>query len=173
MDSKPTLVGKISTKTVIGGIKEIKAAADGPIMRIFGIMRGTKKGMTARQNQDGSIAQQEWTAFIGNFQAVNLLTGQNFISAKAFLPGAAGALIEQTWNEAQDGENGAESMKFAFDIIKTANDTSAVGYTYSATPLILASSDPLVDLARELAGQIEHKPEETEAATVSGKGKKK
>jgi len=137
-----TIVKKIATKTVLGGPTNIRKMEDGPIMRIMGIMRGTQTG----EGDNGP-----WTAFIGNFQAVNLTTGEIFVAAKAFLPGAAGEMIEQAWNAAQEGENPAENLKFAFDIKKLTDDTSAVGYIYTAVPLVEAKEDdPLAALASTL-----------------------
>jgi hypothetical protein len=137
-----TVIKKISVKTVIGGPAKIRSLHDGPIMRVFGMMRGTQSG----EGENGP-----WIALIGNFQAINMETGEIFAAAKCFLPGAAGDIVVEAWNNSQDGENPAENMKFAFDIKKFTDDGSAVGYQYSAVPLIEASeADPLAEMARAL-----------------------
>lgn len=137
-----TIVRKISTKTVVGTPSDIRNLPDGPIMRVMGVMRGVQTG----EGDNGP-----WVAFIGQFQAVNLKTGEIFGAAKCFLAGAASDIIESAWHASQEGDTPAQDMKFAFDIVKITNDTSAVGYEYQARPLIeAAETDPLLEMASSL-----------------------
>ena len=164
-----TIVRKISTKTVIGGVAAMRAADEGAIMRVYGVMSGIQTGTTVRQDNQGNPIEDPWTAFIGQFQAVNLETGEMFASAKAFLPGAAGEMIEAAWKAGQDKEEPISNMKFAFDIVKKNNEASVTGYEYQARPLLeTTASDPLLEMAEGLPQLPAPKP----APDVDGNAEK-
>lgn len=124
-----TLVKKISIKTVLGNYKEVLPQLDGKkakVMRVAGI---------ARKMVPGSSDMGEWVRFEGNFKAINMLTGEEFMAAKCFLPDVAGDILESAF--APDEETGEvpSSVEFGFDIVMVPDDTMATGYFYEADPL--------------------------------------
>lgn len=118
------LLNKISVATVVGNIKAIvktlKEGESKAVMRIFGIANGT---------QTGESDMGPWTALKGEFKVKNLLTNKEFISGKCFLPRSISELIE---GQLGDGQK----VQFAFDIIVVEDESSQVGYHYTAEPLI-------------------------------------
>ena len=92
-----------------------------------------------------------------------------------FLPEVASNLVEQAFISAQEGDNPVESMKFAFDIKKVSDETSATGYVYSAVSLIeTKESDPLNEMAAGLppAQMIAQLPAPAEPEKDGNKTKK-
>jgi len=170
-----TLVKKLSVATVVGKPSVVRALPDGAIFRAFGIMRGIQRGVKIDQDAAGNPVSRPWVAFIGSFQGTNLSTGEIFASAKMFLPEVASNLVEQAFISAQEGDNPVESMKFAFDIKKVSDETSATGYVYSAVSLIeTKESDPLNEMAAGLppAQMIAQLPAPAEPEKDGNKTKK-
>ncbi len=145
------LLSKISVKTVYGSINVKKLHEEGAksIVRVIGLANGV---------QTGESAYGTWTAFKGNFKAINLETGETFSSAKVFIPAIAQNLIEGALSNASN-----DAVEFAFDIgIKPAKDSKgADSYEYTVKPLIEASdNDPLAALEKRLsAPALEDKTE--------------
>lgn len=134
-----SIVRKISTKVVVGNIgdmvKKGKITEKTAVMRVFGIASGLKKG----ESNYG-----EYTAFLGQFRAVNLASGEVFSAGKCFLPVCAQELIEA--NIGPDSR-----VEFALDIEVVPDDTVQVGYFYSAAPILEPSeNDPLELLASKI-----------------------
>ncbi len=159
------LIKKISVKTVAGNIKNMIAAQpEGeekpiPVMRVYGVASRTATG----ESDNGS-----WTAFIGQFKAINLIDGTEHNSGKLFLPDVAGDLLEGALLASE-----TNSVEFGFDIIAVPDDVSAPGYVYDAEPLIEpAKDDTFFRLEKNLPGRVlEHKPDskkETGKETATG-----
>lgn len=146
------LVSKVSVKTVFGKIKTypevITNVIDGVttqdtvlrskehgVMRVIGESRGYKTGNTAFG---------EFVAFIGQFRATNIETGEVFDGPNLFLPDVASGLMRAQHDNAEG------PIQFAFDIgVKPASTPH--GYEYTVTPLMAPSeSDPLAVLAAKL-----------------------
>ncbi|MEG9862950.1 MAG: hypothetical protein V6Z82_06960 [Flavobacteriales bacterium] len=129
------LIKKLTVKTVVGNLKAMVKAGDvteGAIMRVMGIATG---------QQSGTSDFGDWIAFKGKFRAINIITGEEFHSAKCLLPEVASDLVV-----AAMAEN--ESVEFAFDIKIQLDETAATGYVYLAQPLVEAQQDdPLERLA--------------------------
>lgn len=151
---------KLSTKTVFGTVKDIRQAAESgngeavPIMRVLGI---------AKKMQSGESTNGIWVAFLGQFEFINLVTGESHVGGKAFLPSPVDAMIEAQLE-------GSNSVEFAFDITVREDETSAVGYEYGAqTVLEVQENDPISLLkaaaAKNSPLQIENKGGKTKTAS--------
>ena len=118
------ILRKLTIKNCGWNTSELKAAvAKAPqtdILKIAGVITSIRPGQT----QLGEYAELG-----GQFQAVNLATGEMFQSAKSILP----TFIADPMVEASKG--GSE-VEFAIQIGVKRNDTSVVGYEFSVKPLV-------------------------------------
>lgn len=125
---------KLSTAKIVGKIVARTLPEDGTVKSLYtiiGVAVGVKRGTSD---------YGDWVALVGQFEAVNLETGERFASANAFLPDVAHGLIE-----AQLGNS--QSVQFAFTIGARVDDSSSVGYTYTAEPILPPDhKDPLEEL---------------------------
>lgn len=133
MSTKNELLGKISFKTVCGKINRRKLPEDGTAMHVMRILGVANKIVTGNGDNGAFVG------FLGSFEATNVETGEVFRSGKLFLPNVASNLLE-----AAVANNGGANVEFAFDIGVKEDDTSAVGYVYTASPIMEASeNDPI------------------------------
>lgn len=135
------LVNKISMAQMFGNIKAlVKPMTEGEskeILKIVGICNGTKQG----ESDFGS-----YTALLGEFKATNLITGKDYVSGKCFLPMVVTNLVAGQFNDE------IKKVQFAFIISVVEDQSSQVGYHYTATPLMKASaSDPIALLEQSIA----------------------
>ena len=135
------LIKKITTKTVCGDIKKLaKPLKDGEgmdLVRVFGVARDIKTG----ESDYGP-----WTKFLGNFQAINIVSGEEFKSTACMLPDTASELLEAALQN-----EGVNEVNFAFDISIKGDSNSTIGYQYVCSPLLEDNdSDPLAKLASSL-----------------------
>lgn len=127
---------KISVKTVCGKqtlemIVEKKAY---PLMQVYGHAQRVKEGTT----DFGSYQK-----LLGQFEAVNLATGQVFQSPQCIMPEPANGMVAGQLL----GDNPAEQVSFALEIGIKRDESSSVGYTYTTKQLVKAQdADPLADL---------------------------
>ena len=131
------LLKKISTKTVLGDVS--KLVKGGEIDKPTNALRimGTATGIASGESNFG-----EWKALVGQFAAINLLTGEESRSGKAFVPDTVTDIVETALNKLKaDGEENA-SVEFAIDVEIVPNPDLAVGYEYNAIPHIQESADP-------------------------------
>lgn len=148
------LIRKISTATVFGGRTDVQKAtinSDGPVdlYMLYGRSNGIQEGETTTgAGEDARISK--WTAFIGQFEAVNQETGEIFASGKCFLPQYAADIVKGQFSDDTD------SVEFGFMIMAEADDTSATGYVYSVKPLIQA--DPKTDALAALRSKVGTQP---------------
>lgn len=170
-----TLLKKISAKTVMGNVKEIaKTMKDGEkkdLFKILGVCKGFK--------QDESTYGQ-YTEFHGSFYAVDMCSGMEYESAKAFL-------IDPWTDMLISALDGNDSVEFAITISILARDELPMGYEYIGSPMVETKrADPLAALKaaaglaalpapsndNEVVGSAVAEPE-PEAATDTPKGKGK
>lgn len=134
------LVKKISAKVIVGDVKKLcKSQEDGTVIDLanfYGRATGFKTGASDFGN---------WTAFLGNFEAVNLETGEEFQARQMFLvEPLQGMLLDQLAE--------SESVDFACTLSVVVNEKLPTGYEYRVTPITeLKRSDELESL-RQLAG---------------------
>ena len=114
---------------------------------IFGVATKIKMG----EDGKGDV----WTALIGQFEGVNLQTGEVFQSGKLFLPSGIQELIEEAI-----GNN--EGVEFAFKIL-SVKASNPIGYSYQAETLTPPKEKDNLSHLRSLVAPhtpaIEHKPE--------------
>lgn len=127
----------------------IKAEKTIDLAKIYGVVNESKPvdGM-----KDGKLSYQ----FFGNFEAINLQTGEVFQSTKLFLPKVVEDLLETTLRPT--GKEKLESVRFAFQIAATPGE-SPVGYIFKAANLMkLQENDPLAAMREELAAASKPAP---------------
>lgn len=178
--SKPSknLVSKVSFKTVCGvpkteavsitdennNKKTVLRGIEQVYMRVIGVIYSTK---VVTSTYGDSIE------FSGQFQGINLETGEVYEGGKLFLPNVAEMYTVGAFNVASHTD-GFKSLDVAFDIgVKPAN--TAHGYEYTIKPLIQAepTESPFARFAAILpplpssAPKLEHKKNKksTETAT--------
>ena len=144
MDQQIKLQKKVSVAKVFGKVNAAIIAKTGGneihVMRILGSASGVKSGVSD---------YGDWKALSGQFRATNPETGEQTDAATAFLPDVALDMI----TGALDG--GATAVDFAFDIFAVLDDSSSVGYTYRASPLLQAAEDsPINRIAAKLQAML-------------------
>lgn len=159
------ILKKISIKHVVGNVKgflkdkkdekgnvlvhALEEGQEKAICQVFGVATGYKTG----ESDNGP-----WTALLGSFKAINAETGDIFRAGQCFLPDVAMDLVLPELEK-----DDVDSVDFAFVINIVADESSSVGYFYTASPLLTPSgSDPLAALEARMtksAPEIEHKSE--------------
>lgn len=121
-------------------VKEIKtatlAAGEGvnvPLLKIVGDTTEAKTGQTDKG---------EFTALLGDFVSVNLLTGEQFQSGKAILPNFISEVLSAALNASQ-------SVTFALEIGAKADESAVTGYVYTTRSLV--DAEPSDKMKRLLA----------------------
>ena len=155
------IVSKISVKSVVGNVptQDAKApkmnngtivtdSSGTPIMET--VQRGIKQEVMRVYGQCdkiklGNTTFGETVEFQGQFEAINILTGEIYRGSRLFLPPVLTDMVRNQVLAA--GDNG---IQFAFDIgIDSANN--AHGYQYTITPLAApAANDPLEQMKAAL-----------------------
>lgn len=139
------LISKISVKTVAGAqTKELARVEAGwkraELVEVVGIADGTKTGVT----DNGS-----WVAATGQFQAINVSTGEVFRSGVLFLPNAAQNMV----NAKLAASKGPVEIGFAIAAIEEPE--SFTGYVFDCTPLMeMEADDPLARLTKKAGGKL-------------------
>lgn len=120
-DGKPVL-----DKANAPVMENVKRAIEQPLMRVLGLANAIKTGNSAYGG---------WIAFMGQFEATNILTGEVYRGAALHLPDTAADLLAPVVKKA----DGADVM-IGFDIgVKPSN--TAQGYEYTVTPLTKPSEN--------------------------------
>lgn len=134
------MLRKLTIKGVGFDIPAIKAVlADKKsceLLRIAGITHQVQRGQTDKG---------EYLKLIGEFRAVNVVTGEHFEAGICLLPNfisdrIAGALQV------------SEQVEFALSIGAKSNPTSVTGYEYTCTPLVDAAPSERLHSLLEAAG---------------------
>jgi len=157
-----TPLRKISAKTVWGKIKaeHIPEKGSKPLYRVIGQAMGTREG-------DGDYG--DWVALVGNFEAVNLETGEVFDAPQCFLPEPFhSAIVKKVSAE------GTIAVDFAFEVgVKAPGPDATVRYEYTCKALADPSkADPLAALRSRLPAlpPPPKKEGEESADDAAGKG---
>ena len=150
---------KISMKSIGVQPKAGQPIVDGPVAHIYG---------SARNYLVGSSTYGEFTKFRGDFEAVNLSTGENYRSQNLLLPDIAAGLLVAALHAAgakhgttktattpeNPGEPATAPVEFAIEIgvRKTAsNKPGGRGYEFTLRPLVeTRDSDPLAALRKHV-----------------------
>jgi len=132
------LIKKISPKTIIGKIAIPEKAT--ALFTVIGICNGLKTGQST---------YGDWMALTGQFEAMNLETGEASVAPQVFLPEPLNGLIAAKVRTPD--ENGQPvSIRFAVEVgVKPAK--TATGYEYTVRELVDSTdNDPLADLRKAL-----------------------
>jgi hypothetical protein len=126
--AEPEWVRKITVKSVTGGItpdvfEKLVKVKNIRLMTLYGIAGSGKPKMTDYGESIG---------FLGEFEAVNIQTGEVFRSMKAYLPKA---LEEMLYGILSTGGDGARAS-FACEIGVQYDPDAATKYVYSIKPLV-------------------------------------
>lgn len=162
------ILRKVTLRNAGLDIKGIKAATlaagagvNVPLLKIVGETTEAKTGQTDKG---------EFTALLGDFVAVNLLTGEQFQSGKAILPNFISEVLRAALNASQ-------SVSFALEIGAKGDESALTGYVYTTRSLV--DAEPTDKMKRLLAAaQIDTTPrlqapadKPTEDKPAKGKGK--
>jgi len=142
--AKPDIEKVIAYKNAHG------ASAIMPLLTVYGIASDFK----AAAGKDG---MGDYVKFLGQFKAVNVETGEVFVSGAAILPGAAPDLVFGALRAL--GEAGG-SVEFAFNIGVKFDATAVTKYVYSVQQITaLGQADPLAALESKLSQAALPSPE--------------
>lgn len=120
-----------SQKVLKEQVSKVKNGETIPVMRVVGIATGYKPGQTDKG---------EYLLLLGEFSAVNLITGGQYQSAKAILPN----FIAESFQPVLDRNGNAE---FALEVLVERKDDAVAGYQFVARPLMESkSSDRMAEL---------------------------
>lgn len=140
--SEESKAASILTKMTLKGMgcRPQRAAAEEkrvPLARIYGYASGIK----AKEDASGNIHQ----AIVGQFEGINLETGEVYRSGILFLPAGIHDLLAKPASE--QGAN----VQFGLEI-HSIPATNAIGYSYMAKSLLpVTGKDLLTDLRSTLA----------------------
>lgn len=134
------LVRKLTIKSCGFGTTEIKTALGDnkslPLLKIAGVTTSAQPGQTDKG---------EYVKLLGQFRAVNLVTGETFDSAQCILPN----FITEPLAAAVAASS---EVEFGIEIGVKANATSVTGYEYTVKPLIEAKVSDKMGALLEASG---------------------
>jgi len=117
-----------------------------PLCAIYGIATGIK---VKEDKATGNV----WTPLVGEFEAVNLQSGETFISSVLYMPSGIHDVVEQAVMNPTDPEN-FNRVEFALEI-RAVRANNPIGYSYQGVPRVaVAARDPLAHLRSSVASQI-------------------
>lgn len=149
--SATKLVPKLSFKIVCGSPEvELVTVTD-----LKGVTKQALRGVKKTYMRIAGVAKKyriidtnfgESFEFSGEFEAINLITGETFTGGKAFLPSVAASYVESAIDAAE-----GKIVEFVIDI-GIIPDENTVGYLYEITPIHkVASTSRLQELLAEAA----------------------
>ena len=110
------------------------------VARVYGVARRAKPEM-------GKEGRGDYVKFYGQFKAVNVVTGESFVSGALILPG----VVQDQLYGAMDGD--VQGVEFAVDIGAKYDPDAVTKYVYFAKSLIKPKdNDPLLLMEKQLAG---------------------
>jgi len=155
MSSGPTYLKKITTATIglspkaMNAIATDEAMADkmpARVMRVYGTVRGQKKGTSNFG---------PWIGFLGEFESVNLIDGKKFRSKTLMLPSVGEMALSDALDEAKS-KNPDAFIEFGLDVIVEKNESSKGGWEFKygiiplKSPEFQGESDTLAILGKSL-----------------------
>lgn len=168
--SDESYIAKLTIKAIGCKPQAVTALPDGEdkvaLCRVYGNVQDV------RVKESSTIAGSFETEFKGNFEAVNMQTGEVFRSGRMYLPKGISDVLEQGF-KAITKDDATASTEFGFEIraIKASNP---IGYSYEAQALQKAAKvDELASLRKAIMAlpasgvKVPNVP-----ALTSGKGKK-
>lgn len=158
--SEPKILPKLALKSM--GAQPNKGSIEPGQEKRLAAIYGTVSHHESIQTTFGDSER-----FRGDFEGVNIETGEIFRSGSMFLP----AIVEDMMIEALDAAGEGAKIEFALEIGATYSEKGNTGYAYTVRPLRkLQESDALRAIREEVAGHLKALP--APAATEKSKGKK-
>lgn len=142
------IIKKITTAIVCGKVSledliDHNRANPGQPLPMFNIIG------RASDSQPGQTALGPYVKLIGQFEAINARTGEQFRSGCAILPGSGNDMVYGALKAL--GDSGG-AVEFAFRVGVLRDEKSAVGYVYTVDQIALkGQTDPLADLSAQVA----------------------
>jgi hypothetical protein len=142
--SAETYISKLTLKGMgcnPGKVVALPAGEKCNLARIFGTIQDVKV------TESKTIAGNLEVAFQGNFEGINLETGEVFRSGRLYLPKGISELMEQNLIKYHK-EDAKASVSFAFEI-RSVHATNPIGYSYEAQAIQSAQKvDELAELRK-------------------------
>lgn len=164
------IIKKINTKNVGLGKRLLEDYAEevqadkAPVMRVVGTVHASK----------GDVSQHgPYIKFYGDFEATNLLNGEEFRAPELLLPPVAEMIVDGQLNAAiSKAPEGARPVaQIALDVTVTYQDSeNTTRFTYGAIPLLgMPEHDPIAELKKSLPAP---KMQQKQIASPKKNGKK-
>jgi hypothetical protein len=94
---------------------------------------------------------QVYTQFIGNFEGVNMITGEVVASARMYLPDGAQQALENQVTEVQNKKGKNTTVQFAFEI-RAVRNSNKMGYSYETAAILKPEeADPIAAVRQVVA----------------------
>jgi len=160
-----TLKRKLSVKEVCGTLPRMNAGDPSrSLMHIIGKANRVKEGV-------GDFGP--WQKLMGQFEAVNLETGEIFVSPQCILPEPMNGMIAGQILNAES--SAAPVIDFALEIgVEASGKAGGTGYEFTTRPLVEArETDALAELRKHVPKLIGAPEAEAEAEAEAPKKAKK
>lgn len=132
-----TMLKKLGAKQILGNVRQtVKefCANDGDVIPAYSVF-GTANGVKSGVSQYG-----DWTAFVGNMEAINHASGERFAAVQCFIPDPLQTILLKGLEE-------HENIEFSFTVKVKRRDDLKEGYEYLVEPHKQATeADPLEKL---------------------------
>ena len=124
--------------------KHINVGKSTPIAQVYGKASGIKPVV---DKDRGEV----FNSIVGNFEAVNLETGEVYNSGVLYLPSGIHAMVENAANKL--AKDSTETVDFALEI-RVVQSANKAGYSYEAVNLIPAALvDPIATIRAQITGR--------------------
>lgn len=159
-----SFVAKLSIKTLgCVPLDAVKQGKEVSLCRIFGVAQGVKY-VPNKQTGDVSVA------LIGDFEGVNLTTGETLRSGVCYLPSGIHDKISAPLEAARRSETAADPIQFGVELCSFPSSNPG-GYSYKAKPFFQTEAfDPLAEIRKAMLG-LPVQPKKAIAPPAAG-GKK-
>lgn len=148
MASNSTICKVMSTAVIMGSAPNKEMLADPKILDEKGVRRlytiaGVVTGVKSKENKFGQIGNK----YIGDFEAVNLETGESFVSSAYFAASTLDAILTN-----QLAKSDGKGAQFGVVVGLKANEKSATKYEYVVHPIVpIKENDAMNDLRKAMA----------------------
>ena len=141
------LATRLTMKDLCCDPTEVRKLPEGQKLRLC-LMYGTVGRIGFREDKNTG---RDSTYFVGQFEGVNLQTGESLQSAKLYLPEGASTALEARVMEVQAKRGKSTLVQFTFEIRAVRSSKAKQGYIYETAALLKPEVlDPLSGL-REIA----------------------
>lgn len=140
-------VRKLTTKVIFGGNPDVEELlkAEGKKMDLA-LIAGVARKFKPDSSEHGNFVR-----FYGQFQGVNMVTGERFEAGQAILPGAG----QDALYGAMGSEGEAVTVEFAYLISAKYDKDAVTKYVYECRPVTKPKeNDPVAQLLKSVEGQL-------------------